>query len=292
MIFTITKGFLTESIAFIKNEIMDSMKHRRLQELDRSDFQIVDGEPDVRGWDVKDNDRRKIGEVEELILDAKEKKVRYMVVDLNNNDLNLDRRKVLVPIGLAELERKEDDVLIPSVSPQQLSDLPAYDRNQLTPDVERRIFSTLDRPSQAAPNREVSTKKESRETKDSRKDKKGKNDEVSPDFYRHEYYNLDNLYKNRMHEARSAGNRNESEFERGLKLWERRSEGTIIPGDARKEPGAHEEYISNQPEINEESRMEMIRNRRINYQQKRYSDDLSQGRRKNDVESKDDQELQ
>jgi sporulation protein YlmC with PRC-barrel domain len=270
---------------------MDKMKHRRLQELDRSDFQIVDGEPDVRGWDVKDSSSRKIGEVEELILDAKEKKVRYMVVDLNSNDLNFDRRKVLVPIGLAELDRTEDDVLIPNVSPQQFGELPAYDRNQLTPDVERRIFSTLDRRPQAAPKREASTKKETGEIKDTRKDKKGKNDEVDPDFYRHEYYNLDNLYKNRMHEAKSAGNKNESEFERSLRLWERRSEGTMIPGDARKESGAHEEYINNQPEINEESRMEMIRNRRINYQQKRYPDDRSQDGRENDVESKDDQEL-
>ena len=32
---------------------MDNMKHRRLQELDRSDFGIVEGEPDIRGWDVK-----------------------------------------------------------------------------------------------------------------------------------------------------------------------------------------------------------------------------------------------
>jgi len=268
------------------------MKHRRLQELDRSDFEIVDGEPDVRGWDVKDNSRRKIGEVEELILDAKEKKVRYMVVDLNNNDLNLDHRKVLIPIGLAELDRKEDDVLIPSVSPQQFGELPAYDRDQLTPDVERRIFSTLDRPSQAAPKREASRKIETGEIKEAKKDRKHKNDDVNPDFYRHEYYNLDNLYKNRMHEAKSVGNKNESEFERGLRLWERRSEGTIIPGDARKESGTHEEYINNQPEINEESRMEMIRNRRINYQQKRYPDDRSQDRLENDVEGKDDQELQ
>jgi sporulation protein YlmC with PRC-barrel domain len=262
--------------------------NRRLQELDRSDFEIVDGEPDIRGWDVKDGSRQKIGEVEELILDAKEKKVRYMVVDLNNNDLNLDRRKVLVPIGLAELDRKEDDVLIPNVSPQQFSELPPYDRNQLTADVERRIFSTLDRASQAAPKKEVSTKKETEEIRDSRKDKKGKNDDVNADFYRHEYYNLDNLYKNRMHEAKPVGNKNESEFERGLRLWERRSEGTIIPGDARAS-GAHEEYINNQPEINEESRMEMIRNRRINYQQRRYPDDRSLDRRENDVESNGDQ---
>ena len=101
---------------------MDNMKHRRLQELDRSDFEIVKGEPDIRGWDVKDARGQKIGEVEELIIDATEKKVRYMVVDLDDNKLNLNHRKVLVPIGLAELDSDHDDVLTPKISPQQFTD--------------------------------------------------------------------------------------------------------------------------------------------------------------------------
>ena len=85
---------------------MDSIKHRRLEELDRSDFEIVKGEPDIRGWDVKDTAGQKIGEVEDLIIDAREKKVRYMVVDLDDGKLKIKHRKVLVPIGLAELDSK------------------------------------------------------------------------------------------------------------------------------------------------------------------------------------------
>src|SRR4051812_7015871 len=98
---------------------MDKMKHRRLQELDHSDFEIVKGEPDIRGWDVKNTTGKKIGEVEDLIIDAQQKKVRYMVVDLKDNDLDLRSRKVLVPIGLAELHEKEDDVLLPNVQLDQ-----------------------------------------------------------------------------------------------------------------------------------------------------------------------------
>jgi len=52
----------------------DNMKHRRLQELGESDFEIVDGQPDIRGWDVRNELDQKIGEVEELILDAKKQK--------------------------------------------------------------------------------------------------------------------------------------------------------------------------------------------------------------------------
>jgi sporulation protein YlmC with PRC-barrel domain len=263
---------------------MDKMKHRRLQELDRSDFQIVDGEPDIRGWDVKNINRQKIGEVEELILDAQEKKVRYMVVDLDNNELKLDHRKVLIPIGLAELDKKDDDVLIPNISPQQFGELPAYQRDQLTADVERRIFSTLDRRTESTTVREATKKPEERSIKD-----KKENDEVAPEFYRHEYYSLDNLYKNRMHEAEPVKGKNESDFERGLRLWERRSEGTVIPGDNTRPA---REDIDSYHDINEESRMEMVKNRRNNYQQRRYADsDRSQDRRETDIERAKDEGL-
>ncbi|MCY0541687.1 PRC-barrel domain-containing protein, partial [Klebsiella pneumoniae] len=82
--------------------------------------EIVKGEPDIRGWDVRYKNGEKIGSVEELILDAKAKKVRYMVVDLDENELRLEHRKVLIPIGFAELDKSTDDVLIPNVSMDQL----------------------------------------------------------------------------------------------------------------------------------------------------------------------------
>lgn len=220
---------------------MDTMKHRRLQELDRSDFEIVKGEPDIRGWDVKSSQGQKIGEVEELIVDAQQKKVRYMVVDLDDNELKIDHRKVLVPIGLAELHDKDDDVILPNVQVEHFRSLPAYDKNNLTPEVERRICSTLGRTNETM----SSTNMENHH----------------PEFYKHEYFNDDNLYKHRLHEAQPV--KKESEFERGLKLWEKRSEGGIIPDSS----GRRENYREN--EIEEEARMEMVRNRRSAYQQRR-----------------------
>jgi sporulation protein YlmC with PRC-barrel domain len=129
---------------------MDEMKHRRLQELDRSDFEIIDGEPDIRGWDVKNNAGLKIGEVEELIVDAQQKKVRYMVVDLDDKDMKLPDRKVLVPIGLAELHDKDDDVILSTVTVDQLGALPAYDKDQLDDDIERKICTALGRTEERA----------------------------------------------------------------------------------------------------------------------------------------------
>jgi hypothetical protein len=219
---------------------MDSMKHRRLQELDRSDFEIVKGEPDIRGWDVKNSHGQKIGEVEELIVDAQQKKVRYMVVDLDDNELKLDHKKALVPIGLAELHEKDDDVVLPNVQAEHFRSLPQYDTNNLTPEVERRICSTLGRTNETM----GSTNTE----------------EHHPDFYKHDYFNDDNLYKHRLHEAQSV--KKESEFERGLKLWEKRSEGGIVPDTGRRES-------YREREVEENSRMEMVRNRRNAYEQRR-----------------------
>src|SRR5215204_5507217 len=121
---------------------MDSMKHRRLQEMDRSDFEIVKGEPDIRGWDVKNSTGLKIGAVEDLIVDAQQKKVRYMVVDLDDNELDLDHHKVLIPIGLAELHEKNDDVMLPNVQTRQLRSLPTYEKDHLDEDIERKICTT------------------------------------------------------------------------------------------------------------------------------------------------------
>ena len=316
---------------------MDNMKHRRLQELDRSDFEIVREDPDIRGWDVRGTNGRKVGAVEDLIVDAQEKKVRYMVVDLDDNELKLRHRKVLIPIGLAELDQKDDDVLIPNIPAQQLGELPDYDRDSLTADVERRIFSTLsartqptrvEQPSKPivdtdadrkarleredSKNRlEKEERKETREREDRKnrpdqeerkemardeereRNEREEHDEVDPDFYRHEYYNLDNLYKNRLHEVKPAERKRESEYERGLRLWERRSEGAVIPDDKRRESTSRPpREAGSYRELDEEQRTEMIRSRRNNYQQRRYPDrERPNVRRENEIERREDEDV-
>lgn len=225
---------------------MDNMKQRRLQELDHSDFEIVKGEPDIRGWDVRNARGQKIGEVEELIVDAQQKKVRYMVVDLDDNELKLQHRKVLLPIGLAELHEKDDDVILPNVTAEHLSALPAYDKDQLTPDVERKICTTLGRKTETATVLE--------------------GQELSPEYYRHEYYNDDNLYRHRLHEIdqqqTQQKRKQDSDYERGLKLWELRSEGGVLPESSGQRRERREQ-------VNEDARLEMVRNRRKAYEDHR-----------------------
>lgn len=252
---------------------MEKKNYNRLQELDHSNFEIVKGEPDIRGWDVRYMTGQKLGSVEELIIDVQEKKVRYMIVDLDENELKLVNRKILIPIGLAELDKKEDDVLIPNISLEQLSRLPEYEKNNLNPVVERRISSTLGRELHEAELAEATTapvRKETTEGKLTKEEKRKikESEEHDPDFYSHEQYNVDNLYKNRLHQA--APPNNESEYYRGLRLWEKRSDGGIIDSS---------DDIPAAPD--ERSREEIRRARRDDYRQRRY-DDYRQGRNNED----------
>jgi len=234
---------------------MSTNKQTRLQELDRSKYEIVKDEPDIRGWDVRSHTGHKIGAVEDLIIDTLDKKVRYMIVDLDENELNLNHRKVLIPIGLAELHKEQDDVLLPGVTLDEICQLPDYDRKNFTPDVERQISSTFGTPV-------LSTVYDSPEKfRNKNLDEKPfkrpslKEEELDKDFYQHEHYNLDNLYKNRLHEIPPA-RKEETEFEHGLRLWERRSEGGILEN-----------------EIEDNVRNDMIRNRRTAYRQRRYNEE-------------------
>jgi hypothetical protein len=87
----------------------ETNNYNHLEELNGSDYQIVEGEPDITGWRVIDGQGREIGEVDDVLFDPQTRAVRYIIVDLENNDLEIESRKVLVPIGIAELWEEEED---------------------------------------------------------------------------------------------------------------------------------------------------------------------------------------
>lgn len=103
---------------------------------DVSDLQVADGDPDIRGWDVRTADGEKIGKVKDLIVDTGLMKVRYIEAQIDKEVLNAsDDRHVLIPIGSARLDDDEDDVYLSSsiVDPRTL---PPYDRNALSREYE------------------------------------------------------------------------------------------------------------------------------------------------------------
>lgn len=147
---------------------------------DLDDFTIAEGEPDIRGWDVRGADGTKVGTVEDLLIDTAAMKVRYIEVKLEadvakdvgrpsdlrahgitdatmradeqiaaRDDLRSDPsdagRYVLVPIGVARLNDEDDDVIL-SAEAAQMVGIPAYDRQQdrLTRDYESEVVRGYD----------------------------------------------------------------------------------------------------------------------------------------------------
>lgn len=231
---------------------MDNMKHRRLQEMDRSDFGLVEGEPDIRGWDVKLSSGQKIGEVEDLIVDAQERQVRYMIVDRSGNDAGLQEYNVIIPIGLARLDQKDDDVLLPEIQVDQLRNLPPYDADHFDEKVEQLTCIALGMKDDGS-----KTKVPSSNATEQNRDTQNK------EFYNNDYFGTDNLYKNRMHEAQPASNKNDDQ--QGLRLWELRSEGGVVTGG--KMTAGNDRQSSR--DMNDDQRQEMIRNRRKSYEDRR-----------------------
>ena len=223
------------------------MKNNRLYELDHSNFEIVKGEPDIRGWDLRYRNGEKIGSVEELILDTKAKKIRYMIVDLDENELRLEHRKTIIPIGFAELDKQHDDVLIPNVSVDQLCRLPDYKRNSLSPELERSIASVFGKKVNVEPISSI--KREERKVNEV-------DDDIDPDFYNHEYYNSDNLYRNRPNRE-NRPRLQDSDYDQGLRLWEKRSEGRVIDTS----------------DMTEEEREKLLKYRRELYRERRYKNE-------------------
>lgn len=125
---------------------MEQNTYRYLQELTGSDFQIVDEEPNIIGWEVKNESGAYIGEVEELLFDPQTYAVRYLVVNLEDNGMNLGDKKVLIPLGIAHLHTSDDEVVLPGLHVDQFNALPAYDKDQLGPELEVQIRSIIGSP--------------------------------------------------------------------------------------------------------------------------------------------------
>lgn len=125
---------------------MEKSKYRYLQELSNSGFQIVEEEPDIIGWEVKDENGVYIGEVDELLFDPKTRAVRYLIVDLEGNGMNLKDKMVMIPLGIAHLHTKDDEVVLPGLHVDQYNALPEYDKDEIGPELEVQIRSIIGSP--------------------------------------------------------------------------------------------------------------------------------------------------
>jgi sporulation protein YlmC with PRC-barrel domain len=103
----------------------------KLLELSESDYEIVDNQPEIFGWDVRDTHNNKVGEVYELLFSEETRKVRYIVLDMESNDIDLEEGRVLIPIEIAQFDLENDNVKLPGVSVTNLLALPLYEKGRV-----------------------------------------------------------------------------------------------------------------------------------------------------------------
>src|SRR5688572_1534572 len=151
-------------------------RHTRLQRLKDSGFEMSNRDPDILGWPVKTGEGKLVGQVDDLIFDLLDKKVRYLVLGSSGNDVSLPIRQVLVPIGIAEVHENDDDVILPTISPRQLLALPEYDEERFDTEHEDSVFNVFGGLGSSALSGGSSNDR---------------------DFYQHAHFDEDHLFRNR-----------------------------------------------------------------------------------------------
>lgn len=127
--------------------VEDRNENQHLEELSESEFEIADGQPKIQGWDVRDSEENKIGEVDDLLFNPESRKVRYIILHMENNDIGLEDGRVFLPIGVAELHESDDNVIIPNITKAQILALPLYERGRIIDaDTEEQIRKIFDSP--------------------------------------------------------------------------------------------------------------------------------------------------
>ncbi len=82
----------------------------RLDELDG--YEVADHDEDIRGWDVFTPDGKKVGKVDELVVDTSVLKARYMEVKLLKEVVGEDEERwALIPVGIARLSEEKEVVI-------------------------------------------------------------------------------------------------------------------------------------------------------------------------------------
>lgn len=97
-----------------------------LSELD--EFEVEDKDVNVAGWEVTGGDGKKIGKVDELIVDPGAMKVRYLLVEVDEDVSMIDGdHYIMIPIGAATLMKDHDVVLLKDLSVASVNSYPIYD---------------------------------------------------------------------------------------------------------------------------------------------------------------------
>lgn len=138
-----------------EKDIQNDKRHLyRLNEL--KDYTVASDDPDVRGWEIVDRDNQKFGTIKELIVDPEKKRARYLDVE-PSGDLSsrTGGERLLIPIGVAKLDKDHSNVVVNEVDKDALATYPLYRGEMVDRAYEVEVVERFNRPGGAGTTRET-----------------------------------------------------------------------------------------------------------------------------------------
>jgi hypothetical protein len=102
------------------------------------EYQVAEGEPEVRGWPLVDRDDIHAGEIEDLLLEPSTGRVRYALARLEDGTATTP-----IPVGLLQIEEGERVVRMPTLTRDDVEAIPIYRPDHFTRTDEERILETI-----------------------------------------------------------------------------------------------------------------------------------------------------
>lgn len=91
------------------------------------DWQVAQGDPDIRGWDILDQNNERIGQVDDLIINKRTSEAEYIVARYGGG-LGMGAKDTLMPIDNINVDRNRK-VVVSDFPADSLRSAPEYNEN-------------------------------------------------------------------------------------------------------------------------------------------------------------------
>ncbi|HEX7051559.1 MAG TPA: PRC-barrel domain-containing protein [Longimicrobiales bacterium] len=103
-------------------------------------YRVATGEPDIRGWRLITGQGHTTGIIEDLVVDPRFEKVRYVIVRLSRPP-----ERVLIPVGFLQIDQPTETVRTPALSDDDIHSLPPYRLGAVTRADEERVRKAIEK---------------------------------------------------------------------------------------------------------------------------------------------------
>jgi photosynthetic reaction center H subunit len=172
----------------------DETRNERLVPLSSlKDYKVAKGNPDVLGWRVLGADGESLGIVKDLIVDPQALKARYLSVVAERRFFNADRDQyLLIPIGVAALDKSGRKVFVSAIDARSISRYPVYPGGPIPADYEYAVRNTFAQTQrEAVPDTSDNAKSIIVAANDQQETSPRP---ISDDFYNNDTYNEERFY--------------------------------------------------------------------------------------------------